>query len=84
MTLHVRIGSVVLDGVRLKPRQATALRETIAADLARLIAATPPDAWRYSRRAELLPGQTLRMTTPELLGTATARAIHAALTDGKP
>jgi hypothetical protein len=80
VTLHVRIDSVVLDGVRLEPRHATALRQTIGAELARVIAATPAVAWRDSRRMGYLRAGTVRVTTPEQLGTATARALHAALT----
>jgi hypothetical protein len=84
MTVHVRIDSIVVDGVRLEPRNAAALRQTICAELTRLIAATPPKAWRHSRRAERFRGGTLRVTTPERLAIATARAIHAALTGGEP
>jgi hypothetical protein len=84
MTIHVHIDRVVADAVGLEPGRSTDVRDAIASELARLIAGTPPDAWRHSRRAELLRGETLRVTTPERLATATARAIHAALTGGEP
>lgn len=80
MTLHVRIDSIVLEGIGLEPRHATDLRDMISSELARLIAATPPDTWRNPRWIEVRRGETVRVTTPDRLATATARAINDALT----
>ena len=77
-TIGVHIDRVVLDGIDLAPGQARALGEALEAELARLLTASRPGAWRESRHTRRIDGPALRLgghPTVSSLGRQIAREI---------
>ncbi|MFC8700897.1 hypothetical protein ACFUIV_01890 [Streptomyces anulatus] len=75
MRIELHIGRIVLEGV--DPREATAVRAALEAELTTLLTRTPLTSHHTHRTATpVLP----LATTPAAFGQALARAVHGALT----
>jgi hypothetical protein len=78
-TVHVHIDRLVLTGLPVDRRAGPAIREAVAAELARLFAAggVPPAADAAVVRAA--PVAAPPGGPPEALGAAIARSVHGGL-----
>jgi hypothetical protein len=79
-TINVHIGRLVLDGLRVEPRQAVHVKAACEQELARLFTDSQSGAWRESSHAtsslQSRPIHVPEHQSPTGLGEQIAGAVH--------
>lgn len=83
MRIDLHIDRLVLDGTGIEPGHAAMLRETLEAELSRLLTGAPAASWPQSGYLRSLAASPIRLGPPgDVTGLArgVARSVHGALT----
>jgi hypothetical protein len=83
MTIHIHIDRIVLDGLSLSWKDASAVRLAVQRELASVLAApgTPHASWRAANvaRVNAAPVQIAARPAPQTVGRSVAQAIGGAI-----